>query len=153
MKKKVLATVLSAAMVATMMAGCGGSSSAAEAPASTGTSSAAEESTAAPASSATEESATSATSATSEAGSATGETAAATGEMPRIAFVGKVEGQPWWDNVKKNVLEWNADVNYQAPAEVDAAAQVQIMTDLVNQGQIDALLFSPNRSGCLRSYL
>ena len=135
MKKKVLATVLSAAMVATMMAGCGGSSSAAEAPASTGTSSAAEESTAAPASSATEESATSAT---SEAGSATGETAAATGEMPRIAFVGKVEGQPWWDNVKKNVLEWNADVNYQAPAEVDAAAQVQIMTDLVNQGQIDA---------------
>ena len=64
--------------------------------------------------------------------------------MPRIAFVGKVEGQPWWDNVKKNVLEWNADVNYQAPAEVDAAAQVQIMTDLVNQGQIDALLFSPN---------
>lgn len=144
MKKKVLATVLSAAMVATMMAGCGGSSSAAEAPASTGTSSAAEESTAAPASSATEESATSATSATSEAGSATGETAAATGEMPRIAFVGKVEGQPWWDNVKKNVLEWNADVNYQAPAEVDAAAQVQIMTDLVNQGQIDALLFSPN---------
>ncbi len=137
MKKKVLATVLSAAMVATMMAGCGSSSSsAAEAPASS-TPSATEESTA-PASSATEESAT------SEVGSATGETAATTGEMPRIAFVGKVEGQPWWDNVKKNVLEWNADVNYQAPAEVDAAAQVQIMTDLVNQGQIDALLFSPN---------
>lgn len=137
MKKKVLATVLSAAMVATMMAGCGSSSSsAAEDPASS-TPSATEESTA-PASSATEESAT------SEVGSATGETAATTGEMPRIAFVGKVEGQPWWDNVKKNVLEWNADVNYQAPAEVDAAAQVQIMTDLVNQGQIDALLFSPN---------
>lgn len=70
--------------------------------------------------------------------------AAAEGEMPRIAFVGKVEGQPWWDNVKESVLEWNSDVNYQAPAEIDAAAQVQIMTDLVNQGQIDALLFSPN---------
>ena len=140
MKKKVLATVLSAAMVATMMAGCGSSSSAAEAPASTSTPA---ESTA-PASGETSATEESATSATSEAGSATGETAAATGEMPRIAFVGKVEGQPWWDNVKKNVLEWNADVNYQAPAEVDAAAQVQIMTDLVNQGQIDALLFSPN---------
>lgn len=140
MKKKVLATVLSAAMVATMMAGCGSSSSAAEAPASTSTPA---ESTA-PASGEASTTEESATSATSEAGSATGETAAATGEMPRIAFVGKVEGQPWWDNVKKNVLEWNADVNYQAPAEVDAAAQVQIMTDLVNQGQIDALLFSPN---------
>ena len=140
MKKKVLATVLSAAMVATMMAGCGSSSSATEAPASTSTP--AESS--APASSATSATEESATSTTSEATSATGETAAATGEMPRIAFVGKVEGQPWWDNVKKNVLEWNSDVNYQAPAEVDAAAQVQIMTDLVNQGQIDALLFSPN---------
>ena len=140
MKKKVLATVLSAAMVATMMAGCGSSSSsAAEAPAS---------STPSATSEASEASATSATSEASAAeestASATGETAATTGEMPRIAFVGKVEGQPWWDNVKKNVLEWNADVNYQAPAEVDAAAQVQIMTDLVNQGQIDALLFSPN---------
>ena len=138
MKKKVLATVLSAAMLATMMAGCGGSSSAAEAPASTPASSGTEAS-AAPESSAAAESEAPA------ASSAAGETAdAATGEMPRIAFVGKVEGQPWWDNVKKNVLEWNADVNYQAPAEVDAAAQVQIMTDLVNQGQIDALLFSPN---------
>lgn len=65
-------------------------------------------------------------------------------KMPRIAFVGKVEGQPWWDNVRKNVEEWGAEVAYQAPAEVDAAAQVQIMTDLVNQGEIDALLFSPN---------
>ncbi len=140
MKKKVLATVLSAAMVATMMAGCGSSSSsAAEAPASSTPSATSEASTTGEASATSEASA-----AEESTASATGETAAATGEMPRIAFVGKVEGQPWWDNVKKNVLEWNADVNYQAPAEVDAAAQVQIMTDLVNQGQIDALLFSPN---------
>ena len=131
MKKKVLATVLSAAMLATMMAGCGGSSSAAPAESAAPASSAAVEESAAPAESeAPAESAA--------------ETTATEGNMPRIAFVGKVEGQPWWDNVKKNVLEWNADVNYQAPAEVDAAAQVQIMTDLVNQGQIDALLFSPN---------
>lgn len=136
MKKKVLATVLSAAMLATMMAGCGGSSSAApksEAPAS---STAAEESAApaaseAPASSAAEASA-----------------AAPAGEMPRIAFVGKVEGQAWWDHVKESVNEWKdatgCDISYQAPAEVDAAAQVQIMTDIVNQGEVDALLFSPN---------
>ena len=71
-----------------------------------------------------------------------------TSETPRIAFVGKVEGQPWWDHVQASVMEWKeetgVDVVYQAPAEVDAAAQVQIITDLVNQGEIDALLFSPN---------
>ena len=65
-------------------------------------------------------------------------------ETPRIAFVGKVEGQAWWEHVKASVAEWSEDVAYQAPAEVDVAAQVQIMTDLVNQGEIDALLFSPN---------
>ncbi len=68
-------------------------------------------------------------------------------DTPTIAFVPKVIGQPWWDNVEKNVEEWaeetGIEVIYQGPAEVDAAAQVQIMTDLVNQ-DIDVLLFSPN---------
>lgn len=72
----------------------------------------------------------------------------ADGDTPRIAFVGKVEGQAWWDHVQASVNEWaeetGVEVTYQAPAEIDAAAQVQIMTDLVNQGEIDALLFSPN---------
>jgi simple sugar transport system substrate-binding protein len=70
------------------------------------------------------------------------------GATPKIAFVGKVEGQAWWDHVKESVMQWKdetgVDIVYQAPAEVDAAAQVQIMTDLVNQGSYDALLFSPN---------
>lgn len=69
-------------------------------------------------------------------------------DTPKIAFVGKCEGQAWWDHVKESVDAWGeetgVDVTYQAPAEIDAAAQVQIMTDLVNQGEIDALLFSPN---------
>ena len=65
-----------------------------------------------------------------------------------IAFVPKVIGQAWWDYVGEGVQEWAAEhpeieVIYKGPAEVDAAAQVQIMTDLVNQG-VDALLFSPN---------
>lgn len=68
-------------------------------------------------------------------------------ETPTIAFVPKVIGQPWWDNVQKNVEEWSEengiDVIYKGPTEVDAAAQVQIMTDLVNQG-VDILCFSPN---------
>ena len=66
---------------------------------------------------------------------------------PTIAFVPKVIGQAWWDYVQKNVEEWATesgyDVIYKGPTEVDAAAQVQIMTDLVNQG-VDILCFSPN---------
>lgn len=68
-------------------------------------------------------------------------------DTPTIAFVPKVIGQPWWDNVQKNVEEWaednSIDVIYKGPTETDAAAQVQIMTDLVNQG-VDILCFSPN---------
>jgi simple sugar transport system substrate-binding protein len=70
-------------------------------------------------------------------------------EKPVIAFVPKVIGQAWWDYVGDGVKAWaaenadKAEVIYKGPAEVDAAAQVQIMTDLVNQG-VDALLFSPN---------
>jgi len=66
---------------------------------------------------------------------------------PVIAFVPKVIGQAWWDYVQTGVEAWAAetgiDVIYKGPAEVDAAAQVQIMTDLVNQG-VDILCFSPN---------
>ena len=64
-----------------------------------------------------------------------------------IAFVPKVEGQAWWDYVGEGVKAWAAEhpeieVIYKGPAEVDAAAQVQIMTDMVNQG-VDILCFSP----------
>ncbi|MFV0466370.1 MAG: substrate-binding domain-containing protein [Lachnospiraceae bacterium] len=130
MRKKILATILAGAMCMGLAA-CGSSSTATSE--STGTTS---EATSEVASEAASE-------ATSEVASE-----AATGETPKIAFVGKVEGQPWWENVKANVEEWGVetgvDVVYQAPAEVDAAAQVQIMTDLVNQGEIDVLCFSPN---------
>ena len=70
-------------------------------------------------------------------------------EKLTIAFVPKVEGQAWWDYVGEGVKEWAAenaetvDVIYKGPAEVDAAAQVQIMTDMVNQG-VDVLCFSAN---------
>jgi len=72
----------------------------------------------------------------------------ADGDAPVIAFVPKVIGQAWWDYVRDGgVKEWadenGIEVKYQGPTEVDAAAQVQIMTDLVAQ-DIDILLFSPN---------
>lgn len=66
---------------------------------------------------------------------------------PTIAYVPKVIGQPWWDHVQQGVEAWAADngidVIYQGASSTDAAEQVQIMTDLVNQG-IDILCFSPN---------
>ena len=149
MNKKVL-SIMAAAVLAVSLAACGGSdsSAAASAASSEPAAEAAAESTTAEsaAESAAEE--TAAEPAAAEKEEPAAEAAAPTGETPKIAFVGKVEGQAWWDHVKACVEEWKeetgVDAVYQAPAEVDAAAQVQIMTDLVNQGEIDALVFSPN---------
>ena len=77
-----------------------------------------------------------------------GNDAAPADEKLTIAFVPKVIGQAWWDYVGDGVKAWadkhpEIEVIYKGPAEVDAAAQVQIMTDLVNQG-VDVLCFSAN---------
>ncbi len=124
MKKKLLAVIMTAAMALSLVA-CGTEAAAPAADAS------------APAADAS-----------APAAEAAADTAApATGDKPTIAFVPKVIGQPWWDYVHDGVDEWAAangyDVIYKGPTEVDAAAQVQIMTDLVNQG-VDILCFSPN---------
>lgn len=68
-------------------------------------------------------------------------------DTPVIAFVPKVIGQAWWDYVRDGgVMKWaeenGIEVIYKGPTEIDAAAQVQIMTDLVAQ-DIDILCFSP----------
>ncbi|HAG69879.1 MAG TPA: autoinducer 2 ABC transporter substrate-binding protein [Lachnospiraceae bacterium] len=122
MKKKILAAILSMGMLASLLAGCA-APAASSAPAADA---------AAPAEASEE-----AAAADTEAG----------GETPTIAFVPKVEGQAWWDYVHSGVDQWAADngidVIYKGPTEIDAAAQVQIMTDLVNQG-VDILCFSPN---------
>ena len=160
MKKKVVCSLLAAAMAVSMTAcGSGSASTAASTSGSSGTSS-----TSAAADSSAEAASTSSGSTEAEAvtsGStaaeavasastaATGESAAvkATGDKPTIAFVPKVMGQAWWDYVQKSVESWSSeagiDVIYKGPTEIDAAAQVQIMTDLVNQG-VDILCFSPN---------
>lgn len=72
---------------------------------------------------------------------------AAEKDKPVIAFVPKVIGQAWWDYVRDGgVMKWaeenGYEVKYQGPTEIDPAAQVQIMTDLVAQ-DIDILCFSP----------
>ena len=67
-------------------------------------------------------------------------------KTPVIAFVPKVIGQPWWDYVHTGVDAWakekGIEVKYKGPAEIDVAAQVQIMTDVVAQ-KPDILCFSP----------
>lgn len=113
MKRKLLSAVLCFSMVAAMLMGCQSSKSG------------------------TEETSTASNTATSDNSS----------DAIKIAFVPKVMGQAWWDHVQENVEEWskenNIEVIYKGPTEVDAAAQVQIMTDLINQG-VDVLCFSPN---------
>lgn len=69
-----------------------------------------------------------------------------TAETPKIAYVAQVIGQAWWDYVRDGVTQWSKDtgyeVTYKGPTDVDAAAQIQILTDVINQG-IDILCFSP----------
>jgi len=131
--KKILAVVLAAAMVFSLAA-CG-------APAAT------EEKKEAAAPAAAEEKKEEAAPAAAEEKAEEAAPAAAGDKVPTIAYVPKVMGQAWWDYVQKGVEQWAADngidVIYKGPTEVDPAAQVQIMTDLVNQG-IDILCFSPN---------
>ena len=69
-------------------------------------------------------------------------------DVPRIAFVPRVVGQPWWDHVRDNgVMAWAAEngieVIYAGPAEVTAEGQIQIINDLLAQG-LDFLLMCPN---------
>ena len=65
---------------------------------------------------------------------------------PVIAFVPKIIGQAWWDYVQVGVEEWSEEtgyeVMYKGPVDVDAASQVQILTDVINT-KPDILCFSP----------
>ena len=139
MKKKV--SMLLIAAMSLGLAACGGSSSG-----SAAASSASAASSAAASSAVETEAASSAASSAAE--EASGSAAAPAGEMPKIAYVGKVTGQPWWDNVQKHVEDWakanGATADYLAASDTDAANQVAIMTDVVNQGKYDVLLFSAN---------
>ena len=67
-------------------------------------------------------------------------------DVPKIAYVAQVIGQAWWDYVRVGVEQWSEDTGYEViykgPTEVDAAAQIQILTDVISQG-IDILCFSP----------
>ncbi len=58
-------------------------------------------------------------------------------KVPKIAYVPRVEGQAWWENVHKYVDMWaeehGIEVIYKGPAEVTAEAQIPILQDMINQ--------------------
>ena len=146
MKKKVLASVLSAAMVATMFAGCGSSSSATPASSAAPTSSAATETSAAPESSAATESSTPAESETPAASSA----AAETGDDATAQFNGlkaneayefpmmvKSFQSTYWQAAVKGMQqaadELGVTFNAQGPnSESDIADQVNMINTAIN---------------------
>jgi len=91
---------------------------------------------------------TATTAAGTTATTAAGTTAKAKKEAKdlKIAFVPKITNQPWFQRMELGVNQWskdnNATVIWKGPTEIDSAAQVQIITDLVAQ-QPDILCVVP----------
>ncbi len=133
MKKKILSALLSAAMVATLLVGCGSSApEQAAAPAAEEAAPAEEE--AAPAEEAGEETAAPAAEGAGDA------------EFT-IALCAKTEGIAWFDDMRTGVDEFNADHDdvyaYEInPEGSDAAKQNAMLEDLIAQG-VDAICCVP----------
>ena len=93
---------------------------------------------------------TGATKTTTAAAEATAATTAASDKKEakdlKIAFVPKITNQAWFQRMEKGANQWatdnNATVIWKGPTEIDSAAQVQIITDLVAQ-QPDILCVVP----------
>jgi len=123
MTKKCLATLLTAALAASMMAGCGNSSG--SAPAAAATVSAAE----------------------TKGSEASSDTAAAKANKDyKIAVVVKGNTNGWFIRMNKGIEQWAAETGINAwmtgPTDTDSAQQIQIIQDVINQN-IDALCVVP----------
>ena len=70
----------------------------------------------------------------------------ATGKTYTIATVVKVDGIAWFDRMREGVKEFKADTGQDAyevgPSQADAAAQVEIIENLIAQG-VDAICVVP----------
>lgn len=139
MKKKVLASVLSVAMVATMMVGCGSSSS------TTAASSAAPAASSAPAAAASTAAASTAAASTAAASTAAASTAAASAATPdgkglKFEIVSKGFQHQYWQAVLKGANDeaeatgvGKANINFVGPdSESDISQQVQMMNNAIN---------------------
>lgn len=137
MKKKVLATLLSVAMVATMLVGCGGSAEEAAAPAET---EAAAEEAAAPAE-------------TEAADGAAEEAAAPAGDLT-FEIVSKGFQHQFWQAVLKGsqdkAAELGVTINFVGPnSESDIADQVQMLNNAINAQPAAIGLAALDTSACL----
>ncbi len=119
MKRRLLATVLSAAFAVSMLSGCGGSSS-------TATSSDSSDSTAADTSSEAE--------------------ASSDSSDYKIAVVVKGNTNGWFVRMNEGIVDWAEETGIDAymtgPTDTDSAQQIQIIQDVINQ-DIDALCVVP----------
>lgn len=125
MKKKLLATLLTAAMAATMLIGCGNSSD-----------------TNAPEKDASGEDAQ----APEDGGEASDGDASASGGDYKIAVVVKGNTNGWFVRMEEGIKKWADETGINAwmtgPTDTDSAQQIQIIQDVMNQ-DIDALCVVP----------
>ena len=125
MKKKLLATLMTAVMAATALAGCGGSSG-----------SAGNSTTAAPA----------AAPADNAGGGSEAAAPAVGGKYYKIAVVVKGNTNGWFIRMNEGIEKWAGETGINAwmtgPTDTDSAQQIQIIQDIINQ-DIDALCVVP----------
>ncbi len=125
MKKKLLATLLTAAMAATMLIGCGSSSD-----------------TNAPEKDASGDDAQT----TEDGGEASDGDASASGGDYKIAVVVKGNTNGWFVRMEEGIKKWADETGINAwmtgPTDTDSAQQIQIIQDVMNQ-DIDALCVVP----------
>ncbi|MGQ9367225.1 autoinducer 2 ABC transporter substrate-binding protein [Azospirillum sp. ST 5-10] len=73
-------------------------------------------------------------------------TSSATGKTYSIATVVKVDGIAWFDRMREGVKQFGADTGHDTwmvgPSQADAAAQVQLVENLIAQG-VDAITIVP----------
>ena len=116
MKKRLLATLMTAVMAATALAGCGGSSNQAGS-ASGGTSAAA--------------------SADSAGGDSQAGASAEGGKDYKIAVVVKGNTNGWFIRMNEGIEKWAGETGINAwmtgPTDTDSAQQIQIIQDIINQ--------------------
>lgn len=150
MKRKVIATMISATMVMSVLAGCGSSTS---------TSSSSSKEVATSASSEASEEVSSMSNVSSSSNAATSGTGASTnftssgfgskkGKTINILVMPKVLGLPFYEHSEEGGKEaegdFNVKVTFDGPTEADAASQVTMLEDYIAQGDIDCICIAPN---------
>lgn len=148
MKKKTLSVVLAAAMVISMLAGCGSSSSTSDTSTSSEVASSSTEETVATSAEATEAGESAATDAVTATGSdATGKT---------FAIVVKSAGNPYNEKMEQgfeDIIEANGGTCIiKEPETATADAQVSLIQSLISQG-VDSISIAANDENALQSAL